>query len=111
LTIKAQQIDPRDTRWEIDSPGYRVYFWHSQSPGKDSMRTSDEWQLTDVDDVIGVMRWAESNSNGRQFVIYATALTEEGLGLIRLFGLDPAANQPTNLSNPRASQPELAHIM
>ena len=55
------------------------------------MWTSDEWELTDVDDVVTAMRWAESNSNGRRFVIYVKALTHQGVGLVRLFGLDPSS--------------------
>jgi hypothetical protein len=92
LTIKARPIDPRDNLWEIDRPLYRVYFWRRQGPDEDSMWVSDEWELTDVDDVVAAMGWAESNCNGRQFVIYVSALTDDGRGLIRLLGLDPSAH-------------------
>jgi hypothetical protein len=55
------------------------------------MWTSDEWELTGLDDVGAAMSWAESNSAGRRFVIYVKAPTIEGVGLVRLFGLDPSA--------------------
>ena len=44
------------------------------------MRTSDEWELTDADDVADVMSWAESNSGGRRSVLYARVMTQEELG-------------------------------
>jgi hypothetical protein len=96
MAINARRIDPRDESWGIDRPSYRVYFWHPQGTTEDSMWASDEWELTDADDVAAVMSWAESNSDGRQFVIYVTALTQEGVGLVRLFGLDPSAQPATN---------------
>jgi hypothetical protein len=94
--MNAARIDPRDESWGIDRPAYRVYFWHPQGTGEDSMWSSDEWELTDVDDVVSAMSWAESNSNGRRFVIYVKALTHEGIGLVRLLGLDPSAQRPTS---------------
>jgi hypothetical protein len=91
LAINARRIDPRDQSWEIDRPSYRVYFWHRQGTVEDSISVSDEWELAGADDVAAVMSWAESNSRGRQFVIYVIALTQEGVGLVRLFGLGPSA--------------------
>jgi len=81
MALNAQGVDPRDTRWEVDRPSYRVYFWE---PG-----LSDEWQLTDADDVREVMAWAEANANGRQFVVYVAAEDRDQPGLIRLFGVEP----------------------
>jgi len=60
------------------------------------MWVSDEWELAEADDVVAVMSWAESNSGGRQFVVYVSALTPDGVGLIRLFGADPSAQLPTD---------------
>ena len=97
MTIKAKRIDPRDQSWEINRPSYRVCFWHRQGTTDDSMWASDEWELTEADDVAAVMSWAESNSGGRQFVIYVSALTQEGVGLVRLFGQSPL-NQPGGFS-------------
>ena len=51
MTLKAQLVDPRDQSWEIDRPAYRVYFWHPQGTEQDSMWASEEWELTDVNDV------------------------------------------------------------
>jgi hypothetical protein len=82
LTVKARRIDPRDERWEIYSPDYRVYFWRPEG-------ISDEWELTGADDVEAVMRWAQDHCDGRTFVIYVNVARNEGLGLVRLFGVDP----------------------
>jgi hypothetical protein len=53
------------------------------------MWTSDEWELTGADDIEAVMRWAHEHCDGRTFVIYVNVLDNEGLGLVRLFGVDP----------------------
>ncbi len=88
--MKPQRIDPRDTCWEIEDPAYRVYFW-SQGGAQGAIRASEEWQLTDASDVRAVLSWAAENSNHRQFVVYVSARTDDGLGLIRLLGADPSA--------------------
>lgn len=73
-------VDPRDQRWEIAQPTYRVYF-HTVNG------SSDERELTggDVDEVIA---WAEANAAGRTFVLYA-CVPHDGRGLVRLLGTDP----------------------
>lgn len=96
MGINARRIDPRDQSWEIDRPSYRVYFWYPQGTADDSMWTSDEWELTDADDVADVMSWAESHSGGRRFVIYVRVMTQDGVGLVRLLGLDPSAQPAKN---------------
>jgi hypothetical protein len=88
VTVNARRVDPRDERWEIYNPDYRVYFW---SPDLHS----DEWELMAADDVEAVMRWAQDHCDGRQFVIYANVLRNDGLGLIRLFGVDPTRSADT----------------
>ena len=77
--VHATRVDPRDTRWEVDHPGYRVYFWQ---PG-----VTDEWELEGVD-VDEVLHWAADNAGGRQYVVYACVSDAEGRGLIRLLGSD-----------------------
>ena len=77
--MQAQPVDPRDTRWEVDQPAYRVYFWQ---PG-----VTDEWEL-DGADVDEVLRWAADHASGRQYAVYACVTTTEGKGLIRLLGTD-----------------------
>jgi hypothetical protein len=87
----AQPVDPRDQRWEVAKPVYRVYFWERQTPERtDSGWTSDEWQLEDAD--IGeVLEWAQAKAASRQFGVYVevTQGQPDGLGLVRLLGTDP----------------------
>jgi hypothetical protein len=87
----ARPVDPRDQRWEVAKPVYRVYFWERQRPERtDSGWTSDEWQLEDAD--IGeVLEWAQAKAASRQFGVYVevTQGQPDGLGLVRLLGTDP----------------------
>lgn len=82
MSIVATAIDPRDTTWLENEPAYRVYFF-------DNSGASEEWRLADVHSVNTVMEWAESNSLGRDFVIYVEVRTLQGAGLVRLEGWDP----------------------
>ena len=88
----AAPADPRDTRWEVDTPIYRVYFWHrpAAEPGQGReipMWSSDEWRLTDAADVHEALAWANGpEGRGRVFELYVEALHSDGLGLLRLAG-------------------------
>jgi hypothetical protein len=84
--VDIRPVDPRDIRWEIDDPAYRVYFWHPRQPG--SGWVCEEWEITGAD-VAEVQKWAAEQANGRRFVVYARAETADGPGLIRLQGTDP----------------------
>jgi hypothetical protein len=91
MKVHARPVDPRDTRWEVSTPSYRVYFWERQGVGG---YRSDEFEL-DGSDVDEVLRWANERAGGRTFVVYA-ALTRGGEpGLVRLAGIDPTEN-PTS---------------
>jgi hypothetical protein len=88
-------VDPRDTRWEVDWPVYRVYFWH-QPPApagvaqEHVMWHCDEYRLTDVTDVEEVLDWARNHARSDQtFVIYVEQRDGQRSGLVRLFGVDP----------------------
>ena len=85
--MDIRPVDPRDIRWEIDDPAYRVYLWRPDPAG--SGWISEEWEITGAD-VAGVREWAEEQANGRRFVLYARAETADGPGLIRLQGAEPA---------------------
>ena len=55
-------IDPRDTRWEVPHPTYRVYFWQRQQPHNPlSGWASDEWEIHDAD-IDEVLNWARDNA-------------------------------------------------
>ena len=84
--MEARPIDPRDTKWEVDSPLYRVYFWERQ---KDGGYWSDEFGLDGVSGVEEVLRWAEEGAQGRTFVVYAALTLGGEPGLVRLAGVDP----------------------
>jgi len=47
LVVRAMPIDPRDQRWESDSPAYRVCFWQSagfySARGFDVAPAGHEW--------------------------------------------------------------------
>jgi hypothetical protein len=82
-------VDPRDTRWEVDRPSYRVYFWtRHETPDGSLAPASDEWEVSDAD-VDEVLAWASSAARERSFVVYACASDSEGLGLVRLLGSAP----------------------
>ncbi len=84
--MEARPIDPRDVRWEVDYPTYRVYFWRL----RDSL--SNEWRLTEVVNVHDVLAWADARVQpGWTYQVFIEATGEQGLGAIRLLGLDPSA--------------------
>jgi hypothetical protein len=89
--MQVRRVDPRDARWEVSRPVYRVYFWERLMPERpDSAWGSDEWQLEDAD-IDEVLNWARSRAAGRRFVVYAGVVggQPEGPGLVRLLGTDP----------------------
>jgi hypothetical protein len=55
--LDAVPVDPRDIRWEVSSPTYRVYFWRRVGGGYHS----EEFQLSGASDVREVLAWAERN--------------------------------------------------
>ena len=95
--MKAQPVDPRNERWEVSRPVYRVYFWERTDPERaDSGWSSDEWRLEDAD-VDEVLEWAHARAADRRFVAYAEIILSQpdDLGLIRLFGTDPTGSSLT----------------
>jgi hypothetical protein len=87
----AQPVDPRDQRWEVPRPAYRVYFWERQTPERaNSGWTCDEWRLEDAD-ISEVLEWAQAKTASRRFVVYVevTQGQPDDLGLVRLLGTDP----------------------
>ena len=88
-------VDPRDTRWEVDWPVYRVYFWHQPPapPGvaqEQVMWHCDEYRLSEATDVEEVLDWARSSARPDQtFTLYVEHRDAHGSGLVRLLGVDP----------------------
>ena len=85
----VRPVDPRDQRWEFDSPVFRVYFWeHTAFRGS----VSSEYEVAGAD-VVEVLRWAGQEAGERTFVLYLCHTNERGeLGLVRLAGTDPTSS-------------------
>lgn len=81
-TMQVTSVDPRDANWEVETPRYRVYFWTSDA-------ASSEYELTGGD-VQDVLEWAERHRGRRTYTLYA-CVDENGMGLVRLAGVDPTA--------------------
>lgn len=92
VVVQAMPIDPRDQQWQSDSPAYRVFFWQSRGSGELSGWESEEWQLTEAD-VDEVLAWAGSRAAGRTMSIWVVHQDADGIGLIRLAGIDPTADR------------------
>ena len=86
--MQVKGVDPRDQKWERDSPTYRVYFWERTGTSDLSGWRSDEWELSaaDVDEVLS---WADEHADGRLVNVWLVHNDAHGLGLIRLMGRDP----------------------
>lgn len=102
--MRATGVDPRDQRWESDSPAYRVNFWES---GRGGGWASEMWELEEAD-VGEVLTWAAEQAAGRTVSIWAVHRDADGLGLIRLAGSDPVAVPDTPPD--RSPLPELATV-
>jgi hypothetical protein len=95
--MDVRPLDPRNTRWEISSPSYRVFFWTRPStpPGISEDRVmyhSTEFEVSGAEDVGEVLAWAESTAPpGSTFTLYVVLERDEERGLVRLSGVDPTA--------------------
>lgn len=92
MGVRTAPVDPRDTRWDVDSPIYRVYFWHRPpaEPGTDHERMGwhcEERRVTEATDVLEVLAWANGpDGRGRLFELFVEATHSDGLALLRLAG-------------------------
>ena len=98
--MNVDGIDPRDIKWEEDRPVYRVYFWHQPLapagvPQEHMMFHSDEYRLSEADDVGEVLDWARTTARSDQtFTLYVEHVEHcQGesprRGMIQLMGVDP----------------------
>ena len=83
--MDVHAVDPRDQSWEVDAPHYRVHFL-------DASGASEEHEVSRAD-VVEVLAWAEAGRGIRTYVLYA-CVSRDGLGLVRLAGVDPNNRQP-----------------
>jgi hypothetical protein len=94
--MEVRGVDPRDMGWETEPVGYRVYFWERRKgvgpagPQGADPWTSEEYELTEIRDVMEAIEWANSKAGGRRYTLYAIHQRgDSGLGMIRLLGVDP----------------------
>ncbi|MCZ2814630.1 hypothetical protein [Modestobacter sp. VKM Ac-2984] len=86
--MDVRGVDPRDVRWEVDQPGYRVYFW-TDSADPVGMRVCDEYELTGPDvAAASVLAWAAEQAGERRadwFEVFVVVDHVPGdRGLVRL---------------------------
>jgi hypothetical protein len=86
--MESRPVDPRDERWQVLSPTYRVYFWEALSPPP--AMASDEYELVDATDVHEVLAWAEQRVLAHQSYEVFVVVDHPDRGLVRLAGLCPA---------------------
>lgn len=104
--MHIKQVDERDQKWQLSEPRYRVTFWERLPPLPAPPPAGDGW-MSDQYEVEGaeapeVLAWAlrEATPN-RTFTLWVRVDDREnGLGLVRLAGVDPTVapeNRPSNL--------------
>ena len=82
--MRCVPIDPRDQTWEDDAPSYRVYLWNR------SGSACEEWEISEAD-VTEVVAWADEHVGDGTASIWIVQRRADGVGLIRLLGIDPTA--------------------
>ena len=84
--LDAVPIDPRDQRWEVWNPPYRVCFWRSVGADAWSARALE---ITGID-IDSVLRWAEQEAaESERYQVFAVVDRAGELGVVRLLGDDP----------------------
>jgi len=82
---RSRPVDPRDARWELRSPSYRVHFCRRDRGGW----RSREFEVLG-EDAASVMRWADEQARaGETYTLYAVIEESDGFGLVPLFAEDP----------------------
>lgn len=88
--MEAVGVDPRDTRWEVSDPTYRVYFWEP------SGGACDEYELRGATDTFQVIEWTQRlprdhpHLSGWTLDVWVSYTDRiDGPGLIRLVGGGP----------------------
>jgi hypothetical protein len=86
--MEARPVDPRDERWAVSSPTYRVYFWEALTPAP--AVASDEYEIVNATDVHQVLAWARQHVLPHQSYEVFVVVDHPDRGLVRLAGLCPA---------------------
>jgi hypothetical protein len=90
--LDARPVDPRDHRWEVWDPAFRVYFWRPIGGGAWGSR---ELQVS-ANDVTETIEWADLNArDGETYTLFAVVDRGNDAGLVRLAGHDPTRNERT----------------
>lgn len=85
--MEVDRADPRDQRWEVSRPTYRVYFWSNTRRS-----ACQEFELIGADSVHDVFRWADEQTSEGPLEGWLPEVwlrvddRVDGLGLIRLSG-------------------------
>jgi hypothetical protein len=83
--LRVRPVDPRDTRWELWKPLYRVYFRRPRGTGW----MSREFEVSGGD-VVAALAWAaEHAENQETYTVHCVVEGADGPGLVRLAGDDP----------------------
>jgi hypothetical protein len=85
--MDVRPVDPRDVRWEVDSPVCRVYFWTGPTRHR-----AEEFELTGAEDVHEVLAWADENAPpDSTYTMYLVVEAGGEKGLLHLAGIDPTS--------------------
>jgi hypothetical protein len=83
--VDARSVDPRDARWELWNPNYRVYFWRREGDAY----ASREFDVAPAE-IDEVLAWIdEQRLDGETFTLFAIVDLGDEVGMIRLAGVDP----------------------
>lgn len=82
--MRVEPVDERDSRWEDDSPRFRVYVFDESGRRGELDGTYSQgyatstWDVTGAD-LIDVVRWAQDRAGERG--LYSIALVADGYGM------------------------------
>lgn len=97
MKVEPLNRDGVSERWAVESPCYRVDFWHQLAPPPGGTAEKqgfkqDSFRLTDVEDICEARTWAIANAGGRPYVIYLEFVCSGESGVLRLEGVDPTSS-------------------
>jgi hypothetical protein len=119
--MDVRGVDERTAGWEDSFPTYRVYFFDNPDGSLHSW-TAYTYEVTAAHNVQQVLSWADANSRGRPYCVYAVVFrhgrresADEEIGLLHLCGWDPNSPISPRANPPRDFEPEpeiqVAHLL